>query len=85
MTEYHSMITKKVRQDIIKMLDDYPEWIDNHRNEVRRIYRQDETWLFKNMACNKGWKTDNCFTVPTGKGEPYILSHIECADLCLLD
>ena len=28
----------KMRQEIIKMQDDYLEWIDKHRNGGRRIY-----------------------------------------------
>ena len=64
---------KNMMRDIIKMRDDYQEWIDKYRNASRRIYYQDETWLFKNMVCNKIWKdivgeaTDDCFKVPSGK------------------
>ena len=46
----------KSREDIIKMRDDYLDWIQNYRTEGRRIYYQDETWIFKNMACGKAWK-----------------------------
>ena len=79
------------REDIIKMRDDYLDWIRKYREEGRRVYYQDETWVFKNMSCPKVWKdivglsTDGCFMVPSGKGERSILSHIGCAETGLLD
>ena len=81
----------KMRQDIIEMRDNYLEWIDNYRKEGRSIYYQDETWVLKNMQCNKvrkdiaGKATDGCFIVPFRKVELSILSHIGCADTGLLD
>ena len=44
------------REDVTKMRDDYLDWIQNYRTEGRRIYYQDETWIFKDMACWKAWK-----------------------------
>ena len=69
---------------------DYLEWIEKYRKEGRRIYFQDETWVFKNMTCSKVWKgiagkaTDVCFLVPSRKGERSRLSHIRCDDSSLL-
>ena len=73
------------------MRDDYLEWIEKDQNEDRRIYYQDKTWVFKNMACNKVWKyilrreIDDRFKVLLRKGERSILSHIGCAITGLLD
>ena len=73
------------------MSDDYLDWIQNYRTEGRRIYYQDETWIFKNMAWRKAWKnkigntTDGCFSVPFEKGERSILSYIGSPETGLLE
>ena len=69
----------KLREDIVKMDNDYIFWIDKHRCAGYRIYYQDETWVFKNMTCAKVWKycedneSEDFFKVPAGKGEKSIL------------
>ena len=79
------------REDIIKMRDDYLDWIRKYREEGRRVYYQDETWVFKSMSCAKFWKdivglsTNSCFMVPSGRRERSILSHVGCAETGLLD
>ena len=81
----------KSREDIIKMRDDYLDWITKYREERRRIYYQDETWVFKNMACAKVWKdivgesTAGTFTVPSRRDERFIVPHIGCTETGLLD
>ena len=80
----------KSREDVIKMRDDQLDSIQNYRTEGRLMYYQDETWISKNMACGKAWKdtigntTDGCFSVPSGKGERRILSHIGCHEAGML-
>ena len=81
----------KNREDIIKMRDNYLDWIAKYRKEGRRIYYRDETWVFKNMTRAKVWKnivgesTAGTFTVPSGRSERSILSHIGYAETELLD
>ena len=81
----------KMRLDIIKMRDDYLERIEKYRKGGRRIYFQDETWVFENMRSGKVWKdiagksTNGCFNVQSGKRERYTLSHIGYAETGLLD
>ena len=41
----------KEREDIVKMSDDYLDWIEQYREEGYTIYYQDETWVFKNITC----------------------------------
>ena len=92
---YYDRLTRyehtKMKQDIIKITDDYLEWIYKYRKEGSRICYQDETWVFKNMSCSKVWKdiagkaTDECFIAPSGKGERSILPHIGCTGTGLLD
>ena len=78
-------------EDVVKMRNNYLTWIDKYRQEGYRIYYQDETWVFKNMTCTKVWrdssedKIDEVFTVPSGKGERSILSHVGCAETGLLN
>ena len=61
------------------------------QEEGRRVYYQDENWVFKNMSCRKVWKytvgisNDGRFMVPSGKGERSILLYIGCAETELLD
>ena len=79
------------REGTIKMRDDYLDWIRKYREEERRVYYQDETWVFKNMSCAKVWKnivgisTDACFMVPSGRGERSTVSHIGFAETGLLN
>ena len=73
------------------MRDDYLDWVTKNREEGRRIYYQDETWVFKNMTCAKVWKyivgesTAATFTVPSERVERSILSQIGCAETGLLN
>jgi len=82
---------KKNRVDIILMRDNYLEWISKYRESGHTIFYQDETWVFKNMACSKVWQdfvgdsTKDTFDVPSGKGERSILSHVGSAENGLLD
>ena len=46
----------KEREDIVKMGDDYLDWIEQYREEGYTIYYQDEAWIFKNMTWAKVWK-----------------------------
>ena len=46
----------KSREDVIKMCDDYLDWIHNYRTDGRRIFDKDENWIFKKIACGKAWK-----------------------------
>ena len=70
------------REDIVKMRDDYLEWIEYYREQGYRIFFQDETLVFKNMTCSKvcqdilGEGTKDTFSVPSGKGMRSILCHI---------
>ena len=79
------------RVDIIKMRDNYLDWIRKYREERCRVYYQDETWVLKNMSYTKvckdivGLPTDGCCMVPSGIEERSILSHIGCAKTGLLD
>ena len=81
----------KSRDDAIKMHDDNLDWMQNYQTEGRHTHYQDETWIFKNVARWKAWKnttgntTDGCFTVPSGKGEQSILSHIGSPETGLLE
>ena len=81
----------KQRLDIVTMRDNYFEWIQKYRDEEYNIYYQDETKVFKNMTTSKVWKevikktTDEIITVPSGRGEHSILSHVASAQTELLD
>ena len=81
----------KHRADVVAMRDNYLEWIDRYRADGYRVYYQDESWIFKNMACTKVWKyesgdeIDSVYKVPSGKGERSIISHVGCAETGLLD
>ena len=44
------------RLDICVMPDDYLEWIDKYRTAGYRIFYQDETWVFDNIAQCRIWK-----------------------------
>lgn len=52
---------------------------------------RDETWMYRNMACNKGWKEILGDAIGGGLIDPYekrkhsTLYHVECADTVLLD
>lgn len=82
---------KKRPDDIQLMRDNYLEWIQNYRAEGYNIYYQDETWVFKNIACRKVWQdkvgnsTQGTFNVPSGKGERSILSHVASQETGLLN
>ena len=79
------------REDIVKMRDEYLEWLNYYREQRYRIFYQDETWVFKNMTSPKVWKdivghaTDGTFVDPSGKGERSILCHIGSPHIGLLD
>lgn len=55
------------------------------------IFYQEETWVFKNMACSQTWIDNvedsayNTFNVPSGKGERSILSHVSSNEQGLLE
>ena len=82
---------RKEREDIVKMRDDYVDWIEQYRDEGYRIYYQGETWAFKNRTSAKVWKnivddaTAGAYQFPAGKGELSILCHLGCAETVLLD
>ena len=67
------------------------DWIEIYRQEGRRTYYQDETWVFKNMTCSKAWKdirenaTKDVLHVPSGRGKRSILSHIGSPDSGLVN
>ena len=73
------------------MRDDHLDWIDIYRQEGRRAYYQDETWVFKNMTCTKMRKdirenaTEDVLHFSSGRRERLILSRIGCPDIGLLD
>ena len=75
----------------MSMRDNYLDWISKYRAMGYRIYFQDETWVFKNMACSKAWKdiqsgcTNGLYAVPSGRGERSIVCHVESAETGLLD
>ena len=79
------------REDILKMRDDYLDWLDHYREQGYHIFYQDETWVFKNMTCSKVWQdivdhaTDGTFAVPSGEEERSILCHIGSPGTGLLD
>ena len=81
----------KNRADVISMRDNYLDWISKYREEGYRIYYQDETWVFKNMSCNKVWRDiapgviEESYKVPAGRGDRPIVYHVGCADTGLLD
>ena len=41
------------RKDIVKINDDYLEWLDYCREQGYQIFYKDETWVFKNMTFSK--------------------------------
>ena len=81
----------KEREDIVKMRDDYLDWIEQYCKESYIIYYKEETWIFKNMTCAKVWKdifgdaTTDTYQIPIRKGESSILCHIGCTETGLLD
>ena len=79
------------RSDITAMRDDYLEWVEKYRRGGYRIFYQDETWVFKNMAQRKIWKPKDVvnssevdYRVPSGNGDRSIISHIGSAETGLL-
>ena len=73
------------------MRDNYLKWVSYYRENEYRIYNQDETWVFKNMACTKIWKDiaaeamETDYKVPAGKGDRSIVCHVGSAESGLLE
>ena len=79
----------KERDDIICMRENYLDWINRYRNEGYRIFYQDETWVFKNMAQSKIWIDSEAeavdYRVPSGSGARTIICHLGSNETGLLE
>ena len=81
----------KNREDERITRDNYLKWVSHYRENEYRIYYQDETWVFKNMACTKIWEdvaaeameTDH--KLPVGNGDRSIVCYVGSAESGLLE
>lgn len=86
----HYQHTRDTEQ-IVKMREDYIEWLDCYQERRYRIFYQDKTWVIKHMTCYKarqgilGHGPCGTVTLPSGKGERSMLCHIGLSDDALLD
>ena len=78
------------REDVIKMRDDYLDWIRKFKKKGVVCITKMKIGVFKNISCRKDWKhtvgisNDGRFMVPSGKGERSILLYIGFAETGLL-
>ena len=70
----HNEYTKN-REEVRIMRVNYLKWVSHHRDNEYRIYYQDETSVFKNMASTKIWKDfaaeamETDYKLPAGEGD----------------
>ena len=76
------------RNDIKAQRSSYIRWVKKYRAEGHKLFYQDETWTFKNMAQAKVWisaQNDFSHAVPSGAGARSIVSHLGSSSEGLLD